>query len=300
MADCAIVLTDTSYTRVYRTQDLLGYRAIGHRKWPEGAFIPNVLSLNVPPGGLSAHGPTQRPGPQSARASTVTSSKSNRILGGIAPQRLQLGYHISDRGGDEKFKKGDIYVIPMTTRAYRKDQNAYVYYEVYNLTPNTFGETRYRITYTISSETPKRPFNLLRSSVGVLTGLFAREEETQVKVGFDQVGNDPATTGYFELSLDKVKPGYNRLTVTVEDLTSEQVSAKEILFPVRKIMAAFGPGEGLQFIEKRYKRGRPDFYPVALFFPVVQSSKLKANSKAQRRVQVVFALLPGKIGRHIA
>ncbi len=234
MADCAIVLTDTSYTRVYRTQDLLGYRAIGHRKWPEGAFIPNVLSLNVPPGDYLLtvqlnDRASERKGIY--RHLIQVESYTGREL---RLSDLQLGYHISDRGGDEKFKKGDIYVIPMTTRAYRKDQNAYVYYEVYNLTPNTFGETRYRITYTISSETPKRPFNLLRSSVGVLTGLFAREEETQVKVGFDQVGNDPATTGYFELSLDKVKPGYNRLTVTVEDLTSEQVSAKEILFRYEK------------------------------------------------------------------
>ena len=122
----------------------------------------------------------------------------------------------------------------MTTRAYRQDQSAYMYYEVYNLTPNTFGETRYRITYTIGSENPKRPFNLLRSSVGTLTRLFAREEKTQVKVSVDQVGNEHNTTGYLELSLKKVKPGYNRLTVTIEDLISKQIAAKEILFRYKK------------------------------------------------------------------
>ena len=234
LADCAIVLTDTSYTQIYRTQDLLGYRALGHRKWPEGAFIPNILSVDIPPGEYLLtvqlnDRASERKGIYRHRVQVESYDDQNLYLSDI-----QLGYYISDTGGDEKFKKGDIYVIPMTTRAYREDQSAYMYYEVYNLTPNTFGETRYRITYTIGSENPKRPFNLLRSSVGTLTRLFAREEKTQVKVSVDQVGNEHNITGYLELSLKKVKPGYNRLTVTVEDLTSKQIAAKEILFRYKK------------------------------------------------------------------
>ncbi len=234
LADCAVVLTDTSYTQIYRSQDLLGFRALGHRKWPEGAFIPNILSVNIPPGEYLLtvqlnDRASERKGIYRHRVQVESYTDQNLHLSDI-----QLGYHISDTGRDKKFKKGDIYVVPMTTRAYREDQSAYMYYEVYNLTPNTFGETRYRITYTIGSENPKRPFNLLRSSVGALTGLFAREEKTQVKVSFDQVGNEPNTPGYLELSLKKVKPGYNRLTVTVEDLTSKQIAAKEILFRYKK------------------------------------------------------------------
>ena len=80
---------------------------------------------------------------------------------------------------------------------------------------NEFGQTRYRVTYTIAVEDPIRPFNLVRSSVGALAKIFQRQDKTQVTVSFDQTGNEQSTTGYFELSLKKVKAGYNRLTVTV-------------------------------------------------------------------------------------
>lgn len=235
LADCAVVLTDTSYAEAYRTQTLIAYRTLlGHEKWPEGTFIPNTLSLNVPAGEylLTVQ--------LNDRASKRKGIYRHRVhVESYAGQELrlsdiQLGWNISDKGGDEKFRKGDIWVIPMTTRAYREDQSAHVYYELYNLTQNTFGETRYRITYTISAEDPKRPFNLLRSSVGALTKLIARKDKTQVKVSFDQTGNELATTGYFELPLKKVKPGYNRLTITVEDLTSEQITTKEVLFRYKK------------------------------------------------------------------
>ena len=223
-------LRHTLAEHLYRAHDLLGYRTLGHRKWPEGAFIPNILSLDVPSGEYLLtvqlnDRASERKGIYRHRIHVESYAGEELRLSDI-----QLGWNISDQRGDEKFRKGDIWVIPMTTRAYREDQNAHVYYELYNLARNTFGETRYRVTYTISAEDPKRPFNLLRSSVGSLTKMFTREDKTQVTVSFDQVGNELTTTGYFELSLKKVKSGYNRLSITVEDLTSQQVAAKEILF----------------------------------------------------------------------
>ena len=122
----------------------------------------------------------------------------------------------------------------MISRAYQKDQSAYAYYELYNLTRNEFGQTRYRVTYTITVEDPIRPFNLVRSSVGALARIFQRQDRTQVKVSFDQTGNEQSIAGYFELSLKKVKAGYNRLTVTVEDLNNGQKAAKEIQFRYKK------------------------------------------------------------------
>ncbi|MDE2954298.1 MAG: hypothetical protein OXR71_07235, partial [Gemmatimonadota bacterium] len=99
---------------------------------------------------------------------------------------------------------------------------------------NDFGQTRYRVTYTIAVEDPIRPFNLVRSSVGALASIFQRKDKTQVTVSFEQTGNEQSTTGYFELSLKRVKAGYNRLTVTVEDLNNGQKAAKEIQFRYKK------------------------------------------------------------------
>ncbi len=234
LADCAIVLTDTAYTHIYREEIPLRYRVIGHRKWPEDAFIPNLLSLDIPSGdylltvqlndavaerkGIYRHRIRVEPyGPDVLQISDI-----------------QLSWNISDRGGDAKFRKGDVWVVPMTTRAYQENQSAYAYYELYNLSRDHFGQTRYRITYTIGSEDPKRPFNLVRSSFSALTKLFQREQKTQVRVSFDQTATETSPIGYFELSLKKVRPGYNRLTVTVEDLNNDQTATKEILFRYKR------------------------------------------------------------------
>ena len=61
VADCAVILADTSYTSVYRAQDAIFFRSIGHRMWPEGSFIPTLIPIDVPPRQLPAHSTGQRP-----------------------------------------------------------------------------------------------------------------------------------------------------------------------------------------------------------------------------------------------
>jgi GWxTD domain-containing protein len=234
LADCAVILTDSSYSRIQKARELFRYSAVGHRKWPEGAFVPYTVSLEVPPGDYVL---TVRVNDLVAKRKGIfRRSISVEPYGSESLQLsdIQLGWHISETGGDEMFQKGDVWVIPMPTQAYGENQSAYAFYELYNLSRNAFGQTRYRVTYTISAEDLVRPFNLVRSSFSAITKAFRREDETQVEISFDQSGDQATTSGYFELSLEKVKPGFNRLTVRVEDLNSGQSAAKEIHFRYKK------------------------------------------------------------------
>ncbi len=234
VADCAVILADTSYTNVYRSQDAIFYRSIGHRMWPEGSFIPTLIPIDVPPGNYLL---TVQVNDRAAERKGIYRHQVHvepYQSNALQLSDIQLSWNISENPGDEKFRKGDVWVVPMISRAYQKDQSAYAYYELYNLTRNEFGQTRYRVTYTITVEDPIRPFNLVRSSVGALARIFQRQDRTQVKVSFDQTGNEQSIAGYFELSLKKVKAGYNRLTVTVEDLNNGQKAAKEIQFRYKK------------------------------------------------------------------
>ena len=53
-------------------------------------------------------------------------------------------YTVSDRPQAPKFQKGDVWVIPAPTRSYGAHRDVYLYYEVYNLKKDGFGQTRYK------------------------------------------------------------------------------------------------------------------------------------------------------------
>lgn len=233
LADCAFVLSDSVFSQVYRTHDTMIFRAKGHPLWGEGAFIPDLVALDVPPGDY--HLTVQ----VKDRVGDRTGVYQERVQ--IEPygnDRLQLsdvhlGWNISTERGEEKFRKGDLWIVPMTTKAYQEGQSAYVYYEVYNLAQDRDRKTRYRVSYTIRAEDPKRPFNPIRSGIGGIGKLFGGGG-AQVSVSYDQGGMEPWSSGHFELNLKKAKPGLNRLTITVEDRTSGQIASKDILFRYKK------------------------------------------------------------------
>ncbi|OGG45970.1 MAG: hypothetical protein A3F84_01210 [Candidatus Handelsmanbacteria bacterium RIFCSPLOWO2_12_FULL_64_10] len=232
LADCAFVLTDSAFSQAHRAHDAMVFRAKGPL-WGEGAFIPDMVALDVPPGDYDLTVQVKD------RVGDRTGVYRERIRvepygeGRLQLSDVHLGWNISTERGEEKFRKGDLWIVPMTTKAYREDQSAYVYYEVYNLTQDRDGKTRYRISYAIRAEDPKRPFNPIRSGIGGIGKLFG-SGGAQVSVSYDQAGAEPRSSGHFELNLKKARPGLNRLTVTVEDRASGQTASKDVLFRYKK------------------------------------------------------------------
>ena len=150
-------------------------------------------------------------------------AEANRLSG------LQMGFDISTEGGQEKYRKqGDIWVVPMPTKAYQADQNPFVYYEAYDLTHDEFGRSRFRLEYTIQS-LPEMGggFGRLTSAVG---RLFRRKRSPEISVAADLVREEKDIQEYFELDLKGAKSGVNRLTVKITDQVAGTMEEKEILF----------------------------------------------------------------------
>jgi len=105
-------------------------------------------------------------------------------------------------------------------------QGVFVYYEVYNLKRDAFGQTRYKVAYTIRR---------LEGSGGVIARLaqsFAGGKE-EVAVGYEQVGLAASEPVHVELDLgEQSRPGRYALTVTVTDLNGGGTVEREALFTV--------------------------------------------------------------------
>ena len=64
---------------------------------------------------------------------------------------LELAWKVASEKAGSPFNKGDLNVVPMPSRTFKSGQGIYVYYEIYNLAKDAFGQTNYTISHTITS-----------------------------------------------------------------------------------------------------------------------------------------------------
>jgi hypothetical protein len=218
-------LVPTTYDTVYRDQDQLIYEVPG-RQGAMGGFVPDVVRMNVPPGSyeLEVRARNRLNGRLGIyrKSLKVDSYEEDRLQ----LSDLQLAWSVAEAEAG-KFTKNGLQVIPMPTRTYRRSQNVFAYYEVYNLARDEFGRTRYRVEYTIRpTEGPNRGI------ISRLVQSFTGEEREEVAVGYEQVGMRPSEPTYVELDLSESYAARHRLKVEVTDLNTAKTASREISFRV--------------------------------------------------------------------
>jgi hypothetical protein len=160
--------------------------------------------------------------------------KQNLTVNAYGTERLQisgvaLAFAVLDRPAGDSFRKGDVWVLPMPTRAYGAGQNAAAYYEVYNLQKDAGGHTRYKVEYSVRSDVDLEGEDpVSKAIVGIKR--FLRGRKPQVAFTYERAGSESSDAGYFTLDLKKVKPGRNLLRVTVTDMISGQEAEREVAF----------------------------------------------------------------------
>ena len=140
---------------------------------------------------------------------------------------LQIAWQITTDPTESGFRKGDLRVIPMPTRLFGTGHSVFVYYEIYNLTRDDFGQTRYEVSYAIESRnTP--------GVAGLISSLFrwrsGRREE--LAVTYEQLGDAEEESEYVELALDNQPPGHYVLSVTINDRNSGETAEKDAGFVI--------------------------------------------------------------------
>ena len=225
---CALALADADYTTIHRAASRRAYRVAGDFTRSQRAFMPELLKLQVPPGKydlqvqirdlISGHTGIYR------QAVEVKDYPKDRLR----ISDIQLAAAIEDRGPHNRFKKGEVWVVPMPTRNYKGAQKVYAYYEIYNLEKNAFGQTHFKVQYLVRSVS--KP---IRGALGsVATGLrsLLGGKNPQVSIGYEHAGLEPNEQGYVEIDLTEVKRGVNILEVKIEDLVVGKRETREIRF----------------------------------------------------------------------
>ena len=221
-------LISSSLDTVYRQSDGMTYEAAGNLAG-EGIQVPGVLKLNLPPG---AYGLEVRS--QDRLRGRVGAYRQQVVVEPYGDDRLQmsdleLAWRVVRDEGDVRFTKGDLYVVPMPSRTYKKGHSVFVYYEIYNLAKDEFGQTDYNVSYTITSaDAPVTMSNISR--------LFRWDsgKREELAVTYEQQGEATQEVEYVELDLAGQLPGRYTLKVTINDRNSGALAEKDAVFVIAR------------------------------------------------------------------
>ena len=222
-------LTDESGDAYRRRQTDLVFPAPRGEHAERGVFAPDLIRIEVAPGDyrLAVQLVDRVSGKWGVYLQDLNVPD---FVDSLSVSDLQLCWKISETTREGKFRKENLWAVPMPSRSYRQDTNIHIYYELYNLRTDAFGRTRYRVSYSI-----QRDARLGKGVFGALSSLVRRIISAgveEVVVSYDRTGADATEAIYFELDAGNLKPGFSRIRVLVTDLNSSQSATRTAIFHV--------------------------------------------------------------------
>jgi len=212
----------------YRTDERLAL-AVNDTSGSDGGFIPDVSSMEVGPG-------TYR---LAVRVRDRASGKVGVYLqdlevpsyrDALAMSDLEMAWTVTKARWDGKFRKGDVWVVPMPGRSYRSNQKVYVYYEVYNLQQDSFGATHYQVSYSVHRSQRKSTGMIGALSSGVRR-LFSGKKVV-VSVSYERSGTEPSEEIYLDLGTHELGTGLFELEVEISDLNQDVIVSRKAMFRI--------------------------------------------------------------------
>ena len=131
----------------------------------------------------------------------------------LALSDLELAGQIVEVGEQAgKFQKGNLQVVPLPSKTFAKGQPVYLYYEVYNLSRDAFGQTSYRVEYRLKGV---QGTGLIRG-LGRLLSQSPRADGVQIS--YEHAGTETSESLYIALDVPENSKEQLEIEVVVTDL----------------------------------------------------------------------------------
>lgn len=141
---------------------------------------------------------------------------------------LQVAQSVSDANPSSptRWTRKSFDVIPAPTRQFRKGQPLFIYYEIYNLLRDEFGQTRFQVSYEVQAQTSEG-----KIKIPFLAKLRKQSGES-VGFEFEQTGTAETENDFLEIQLAEAKPGQYEVRMTIQDLNAGTETARQAAFTV--------------------------------------------------------------------
>lgn len=188
--------------------------------YPVGPLITDEWRFDAPPGEY-----TIEIAVEDTASGRAGFGRSRTFVRGYTGDRLAMsGIQLATAvGPGSRFVRMDGSVTPNPCHAYWRYETLVIYFELYNLTEDRPGQSRFTVTTEISTREKKR---------GWLASLFSRERPHAVSSRVIATGGVPDAAYWFSLELRNLPEGNYDLEVAVKDVRSKQEAAERTAFTV--------------------------------------------------------------------
>jgi GWxTD domain-containing protein len=133
---------------------------------------------------------------------------------------------------DSTTRRGGFRMTPHPWRKYAPTDPVVVYYEIYGLADDSFGQTQYQMDYQIT------PLDGGTLSAKVLRGIGRQlgvEQRESLTISYARTGEDADEFSYVEIDVAGSAPGSYELTVTITDSVTGQRASKRRAFTIDRV-----------------------------------------------------------------
>ncbi|MBT4138506.1 MAG: GWxTD domain-containing protein [Candidatus Latescibacteria bacterium] len=224
-----IALFDSLWTPVFRKTALLPFSVSDAESVLGGTLLIDELALNLPPGkyhlGVEVHDQERN----TMGAYTREIEVEPYVGSGLMMSDVEMAGSVVE---DPKVKtKGGRKVVPMPSKTYHPGQPVSIYYEVYGLAKDEFGQTHYEMDYQITAKKGKPIAVTILRAIGELLGI---EEKKVVTISYQQHGTQETEHNYLEIDVTGSESGQYALEVMVRDLIGGASVNKDVVFGIGK------------------------------------------------------------------
>ncbi len=147
----------------------------------------------------------------------------------LAMSSLVLAASIDSARRGTKYEKNGLSVVPMPSRAFRRDQEVNVYFEIYNLGEDKFGRTEYQVDYTVRTA---RDASGLIGAVGKFLSGSGHDEGVGVSSVIE--GLKRSVHQHFSLDTSTLDDGAHVFEISVTDRNSGQTAYRSVPFYISR------------------------------------------------------------------
>ena len=193
-------------------------------------IIPDVIALDVKPGSyyLAVQAIEERSGRTQVYGMPLRVPSYRH--GKLWLSDIEMAASIEQTTGKGHFVKQNLEVIPLATRHYTQRHLVYLYYEIYGLSQDAFGQTDYQISYRLKPRSGQSFGAKVLGGLGKLVGIDQSEE--QIAISYDQTGDADNVVNYLALDLSGSEPGEYVIEVAAIDRKDGQKVTKAATFKI--------------------------------------------------------------------
>ena len=191
-------------------------------------IIPDIIALDVKPGSyyLAVQAIEERSGRTQVYGMPLRVPSYRH--GKLRLSDIEMAASIEQTSKEGHFVKQNLEVIPLATRHYTQRHLVYLYYEIYGLSQDVFGQTDYQISYRLKPRSGQLFGAKVLSGLGKLVGIDQNEE--QIAISYDQTGDADNVVNYLALDLSGSEPGEYVIEVAAIDRRDGQKVTKTASF----------------------------------------------------------------------